>query len=202
MTPAPLTRRPTRDELAGYAGATVGDLLPDRLRLLFVGINPGLWTAAVDAHFARPGNRFWPALHRAGILPRVVDVSRGMAAEDRAILVDRGIGITNLVPVATARADELSREQIRAGAQQLLALVAERSPLVVAVLGVTSYRIAFDRPRTRTGRQAEPPPGAEGTASQWWVLPNPSGLNAHDTVDSLATAYAAAAAAAGLPIGS
>ena len=197
MTPAPLTRRPTRDELAAYAGATVGDLLPDRLRLLFVGINPGLWTAAVDAHFARPGNRFWPALHRAGILPRVVDVSRGMSVQDRAALVERGIGITNMVPVATARADELSTEQIRAGAARLVALVNERAPRVVAVLGVTSYRTAFARPRTRTGRQDEPPPGTD-PATQWWVLPNPSGLNAHDTVDSLATAYRAAAEAAGV----
>lgn len=196
--PAPLTRRPTRAELDSYAGATVADLLPDRLRLLFVGINPGLWTAAVHAHFARPGNRFWPALYRAGILDRVVDVSRGMADADRAALDDRGIGITNLVPVATARADELTREQIRAGADRLVALVNERNPAVVAVLGVTSYRVAFARPRTRTGRQDEPPPGVRADGPQWWVLPNPSGLNAHDTVDSLAAAYRQAAVAAGV----
>lgn len=196
--PSPLTRRPTRAELAAYVGASVADLLPPRLRLLFVGINPGLWTAAVDAHFARPGNRFWPALHRAGILDRVIDVSRGMAAADRALLVDRGIGITNLVPVASARADELTRDQIVRGARDLVALVNDRRPAVVAVLGVTSYRVAFARPRTRTGRQAEPPPGALLDGPQWWVLPNPSGLNAHDTVESLGLAYRAAAQAAGL----
>ncbi|TKV58583.1 mismatch-specific DNA-glycosylase [Nakamurella flava] len=199
--PPPLDRRPTKAELLTYVGATVADLLPDPLRLLFVGINPGLWTAAVDAHFARPGNRFWPALHRAGILPHVVDVSRGMAAADRALLVDRGIGITNMVPVASARADELTREQVRAGAQRLVELVNERNPRVVAVLGVTSYRTAFARPRTRTGLQEDPPPGVRADGPQWWVLPNPSGLNAHDTVDSLAAAYRRAAVAAGvLPV--
>lgn len=196
--PPPLDRRPTKAELATYAGATVADLLPDPLRLLFVGINPGLWTAAVDAHFARPGNRFWPALHRAGILPHVVDVSRGMSDADRSLLVERGIGITNMVPVASARADELTREQIRAGAQRLVELVDDRKPLVVAVLGVTTYRTAFARPQTRTGLQDDPPPGVRPDGPQWWVLPNPSGLNAHDTVDSLAAVYRRAAMAAGV----
>ena len=105
---APISGRPTRDDLAGFNGATVDDLLPEHPKLLVVGINPGLWTAAVNAHFARPGNRFWPALHRAGITSRPVDASEGLPETDRDELLAAGVGITNLVPVATARADELS----------------------------------------------------------------------------------------------
>src|SRR5882757_1478977 len=98
----------TRAELAVFNGAAVDDLIDDRVRLLFVGINPGLWTAAVNAHFARPGNRFWPALHRAGITSRSVDASLGLTEADAAELAAAGIGITNIVPVATARAAQLS----------------------------------------------------------------------------------------------
>jgi TDG/mug DNA glycosylase family protein len=193
--PAPLDRRPTRAELARYEGATVDDLLPDDLALLFVGINPGLWTAAVNAHFARPGNRFWPALHRAGITGRLVDASAGLPETDRADLLAAGVGITNLVPVATARADELSAAQLLDGGARLLGLVQDRAPRVVAMLGVTAYRQAFGRRRTVIGPQEDDLGGTE-----LWVLGNPSGLNAHETVDSLAQWYRRAAQAAGVPL--
>ncbi|TQK19304.1 G/U mismatch-specific uracil-DNA glycosylase [Microbacterium sp. SLBN-154] len=181
-------------DLERFRDETVPDLLPERLRLLFVGINPGLWTAATGAHFARPGNRFYPALVAAGVLPHPPTITEeGMSPADRDLLVQRGIGVTNLVRRATARADELSREELRAGAQALAALVADRRPPVVAVVGLTAYRQGFDRPRAVSGEQAEALAGA-----RLWVVPNPSGLNAHDTVDSLARAYAEPARAAGV----
>lgn len=186
----------TRAELESFRDVEVPDLLPDAdhpLRLLFVGINPGLWTAATQSHFARPGNRFYPALLRAGIVARAMDPSAGMSDEDRDELRSRGIGITNVVPRATARADELTTEELRAGGARLRTLVAERRPTVVAVAGVTAYRTAFGERRARVGEQAE-----RWGASRVFVVPNPSGLNAHDTVDSLAAAYAEAARAAGV----
>jgi double-stranded uracil-DNA glycosylase len=183
----------TRAELEAYRGASVPDLLGPRLRLLFVGINPGLWTAAVQTHFARPGNRFYPALRTAGIIDRDIDPSRGMSEEDRDYFRERGIGITNLVHRATARADELSREELRAGREHLSAFVAEHRPAAVAVLGVTAYRIAFARPRTKNGEQPK-----RLHEARVWVVPNPSGLNAHDTIGTLAAAYAEPARAAGL----
>lgn len=191
----PVRPRLSRAQLDSFRGATVDDLLGDGLKLLVVGINPGLWTAAVNAHFARAGNRFWPAMHRAGITPHLVDASGGMDEADRAMVIAAGVGITNLVPVATARADQLTADELRAGAARLTELVHDRQPRVVAVLGLTAYRQAFGRPATRQGRQEEGLAGAE-----LWVLPNPSGLNAHDTVDSLAAAYRAAAQAAGIAV--
>jgi TDG/mug DNA glycosylase family protein len=188
-------RRPTKDELQSFQGAKVDDLLADPLRLLFVGINPGLWTAAVNAHFARPGNRFWPALHRAGITERVVDASTGLPTHERAELAAAGIGISNIVPIATARAAELTAAEIRVGGEQLRQLVRNHRPAVVAVLGVTAYRQAFGNPKIRIGRSDEPFEGAE-----LWVLPNPSGLNAHETVETLAVWYRQAAEAAGVPL--
>ena len=187
--------KPTKAELATFQGATVDDLEADPLRLLFVGINPGRWTAAVNAHFARPGNRFWPALHEAGITSRRVDASLGLPEEDRSELAAAGIGITNIVPVATARADQLSAAEITAGGGRLRAYVRARRPPVVAVLGVTTFRQAFGRRDVAIGRSVEPFEGAE-----LWVLPNPSGLNAHETVASLAAWYRAAAEAAGIPL--
>ncbi len=192
---APIARRPTRAELAAFNGATVDDLLPEELKLLVVGINPGLWTAAVNAHFARPGNRFWPALYRAGITSHPVDASEGLPDVDREELLAAGVGITNLVPVATARADELSSEQLSAGGERLRALVRERQPRVVAMLGVTAYRQAFGRRGAAVGAQDH---GLEG--AELWVLGNPSGLNAHETVESLAQWYRRAAEAAGVPL--
>lgn len=192
-----LGRRPTRDELQSFYDVTVEDLLPPQgqLRLLFVGINPGLWTAATQTHFAYPGNRFYPALHRAGITPHELSYVEGMTDEDRALLVALGIGISNVVPRATARADELSREELREGGATLVANVATWKPAVVAVAGITAYRDAFGLRKAKAGRQAEHPFGDD---VECWVVPNPSGLNAHETVDSLAQKYGAAAAAAGL----
>lgn len=189
------TARPTKEELAACQGRTVDDLLPTDLRLLFVGINPGLWTAAVNAHFARPGNRFWPALHRAGITSRLVDASLGLPEPDRDELIAAGIGISNIVPIATARADELTTAQLREGGLALRSLVAEHRPSVVAVLGVTAFRQAFARRDLAIGHCEEDFEGA-----QLWVLPNPSGLNAHETVDSLAGWYRRAAQAAGVTL--
>ncbi|RYB88776.1 mismatch-specific DNA-glycosylase [Nocardioides glacieisoli] len=186
----------TKAELESFRDVEVPDLLPpvDRpLRLLFVGINPGLWTAATQTHFARPGNRFYPALLRAGILQQQVDPSAGMTDEDRELFRSRGIGITNVVARATARADELTVEELRDGGRRLRELVAERRPVVVAVAGITAYRSAFGERKATVGEQPE----RWGT-SRVFVVPNPSGLNAHDTVDSLAAAYAEAARAAGV----
>jgi TDG/mug DNA glycosylase family protein len=163
------------------------------VRLLFVGINPGLWTAAVGAHFARRGNRFWPALFRAGITERLVDASNGMSDSDRAMVIAAGVGITNVVARATARADEVSAAEMREGARRLVATVERVQPRVVAVLGITAYRQAFERPEAVQGRQAERLGGAEV-----WVLGNPSGLNAHETVDSLAASFRLVADAAGV----
>ncbi|MGZ4466032.1 MAG: mismatch-specific DNA-glycosylase [Nocardioides sp.] len=183
----------TRAELDGFRDAEIPDLVGDGLRLLFVGINPGLWTAAVQTHFAHPANRFYPALLAAGILERRIDPAAGMTAEDRAYFVARGLGITNLVRRATARADELTAEELRAGGARLADDVAAWRPRVVAVAGITAYRAAFGARRAVPGRQPEPLAGAE-----LWVVPNPSGLNAHETVASLAEAYAAPARAAGV----
>jgi double-stranded uracil-DNA glycosylase len=178
----------TRAELESFRDAEVPDLIGPGCRLLFVGINPGLWTAATGAHFARPGNRFYPALLRAGIIPRAVDPGNGMSDTDRELLIDCRIGITNLAPRATARADELTAEELRAGPERLRRVVRSARPAVVAVAGVTAYRTAFGLRRASTGRQPE---DFEGAAL--WVVPNPSGLNAHETVDSLADWYRRAA---------
>lgn len=186
-------RRFSRAELESYRGAAVPDLVTPGVRLLFVGINPGLWTAATRTHFAHPGNRFYPALAAAGIISRTPDFARGFDDADRAMLTDAGIGVSNLVHRATARADELSREELREGAARLEGDVAQWRPAVVAIVGVTAYRVGFQRPRAAVGPQPDRLAEAE-----LWVVPNPSGLNAHDTVDSLARAYAAPARAAGL----
>jgi TDG/mug DNA glycosylase family protein len=191
----PSRRAPSRAELDSYVGATVDDLVGPKLKLLFVGINPGLWTAAVNAHFARPGNRFWPALHRAGITPIRYDVSAGMPAAVSEALAAAGVGITNLVPYATARADQLDRAQLAAGVATLRALIKTYRPRVVALLGKTAYAQAFGVRNVVAGRQPDDLEGA-----QLWVLPNPSGLNAHDTITTLATAYREAALAAGLTL--
>ncbi|MEO9323234.1 mismatch-specific DNA-glycosylase [Nocardioides sp. C4-1] len=186
----------TRAELETFRDAVVPDLLPGPgrpLRLLFVGINPGLWTAATSTHFAHPGNRFYPALLLAGIVERRIDPAAGMTDADREHLRARGIGITNVVPRATARASELSDDELRAGGAGLAALVERARPSVVAIAGITAYRTAFGQRRATTGRQ----PDDWGT-SQVWVVPNPSGLNAHETVETLAAAYAEPARAAGV----
>jgi len=183
----------TRAELESFRDATVPDLVGRDLRLLFVGINPGLWTAATQTHFAHPGNRFYPALRRAGIIDRDIDRHAGFTDDDRRYLVGRGIGITNLVARATPRAAELSAAELGDGGARLREFVRQHRPRVVAVAGVSAYRHAFAMPRAALGRQPESFEDAE-----LWVVPNPSGLNAHQTIDSLAAAYRAPAVAAGI----
>ncbi|HZO05828.1 MAG TPA: mismatch-specific DNA-glycosylase [Solirubrobacterales bacterium] len=189
----------TRAELEEYRDHEVDDLVGPGLKLLFVGINPGLWTAAVNTHFAHPVNRFYPALALAGISAYEIDRAAGMSDADRADLIARGVGITNLVRRATARADELSREELRAGGERLLRFVAEHRPKVVAIAGITAYRDAFGERGAKAGRQPETlESAARWSGAALWVVPNPSGLNAHETVATLAAAYAAPAAEAGV----
>lgn len=183
----------SRAELESHRDEEVPDLLGPDPRLMFVGINPGLWTAATQTHFAHPVNRFYPALLRAGIITRPVDPAAGMDEADRDHLRGRGIAITNLVRRATARADELGADELRAGGEELLALVERVRPTVVAVAGITAYRTAFADRKALAGRQDRDLGGAE-----LWVVPNPSGLNAHHTVETLAQAYAEPARAAGI----
>jgi double-stranded uracil-DNA glycosylase len=183
----------SRAELESFEGATVPDLIGPDVKLLFVGINPGLWTAATQTHFAHPGNRFYPALLEAGIIDTPVDRGVGMTDDDRRALTDRGIGITNVVRRATAKASELTADELRAGGEQLRAVVRAHRPAVVAVAGITAYRTAFSQPKAVMGEQAELLEGA-----RLFVVPNPSGLNAHETTASLAAAYRRAAQAAGI----
>lgn len=157
------------------------DVVADGLRLLLCGINPGLWSGWSGHHFARPGNRFWPALHRAGLTPRVLDPA------EEGLLPALGIGITNLVPRTTAAAAELGADELRLGARRLEALVARHRPGAVAVLGMGAYRTAFGRPRASLGRQPEPLAGAP-----LWVVPNPSGLQARYGLDEIAALLAEA----------
>ncbi len=171
-------RRPTPAEIAAARGRTVPDIIGPGLKVLFVGINPSLYSAAVGHHFARPGNRFWPALHAAGFTDRLLHPSEGR------LLLKSGYGITNIADPATATADELSDEQLRDGARRLVRKVRRHRPAVVAFLGVTAYRTAFDRPKAKLGQQAE-----RFGESAVWVLPNPSGLNAHYQLAGLAKLY-------------
>jgi double-stranded uracil-DNA glycosylase len=183
----------TRAELEAFRDKSVPDLVGPGLKLLFVGINPGLWTAATSTHFAHPGNRFYPALRLAGVIERDIDRGVGMSDADRAHLVARGIGITNVVNRATARASELSVAELRAGGERLRQFVRQHAPRVVALAGVTAYRAAFGDAKARCGRQ---PVAFEG--ADLWIVPNPSGLNAHETIASLAAAYREPAVAAGV----
>lgn len=170
-----MKRRPTREELLAAHGRTVPDVIAPDLRGLFCGINPGLYTAAIGHHFGRPGNRFWPALHRAGFTDRQLDPS-----EERELL-RLGWGITNVVERATATADEVTAEELAAGGRQLAGKVRRFRPRWLAVLGVGAFRSAFGRPRAALGRQEETIADASV-----WVLPNPSGLNAHYRLEDLA----------------
>ncbi len=183
----------TQVELQSFRNASVPDLVGAGLKLLFVGINPGLWTAATQTHFAHPGNRFYPALRLAGIVDRDLDRGEPMSDQDRGYLIERGIGITNLVNRATARADELAPAELRAGRTRLENFVALHHPAVIAIAGVTAYRVAFAAPRAKLGEQA-----ARVAGALVWVVPNPSGLNAHETISSLAEAYAEPARVAGV----
>ncbi|HKA42928.1 MAG TPA: G/U mismatch-specific DNA glycosylase [Burkholderiales bacterium] len=167
-------RKPTREELLAAAGKTIPDVIAPRLTVLFCGINPGLYSGATGHHFARPGNRFWPALHGAGFTARLLDPS------EKRELLKSGFGITNLVARTTVSADELEPEELIAGRKRLEARVRRYRPRVVAMLGVGAYRTAFAQPRATLGRQ---PGGLAGAAL--WVLPNPSGLNAHHQLADL-----------------
>ena len=164
---------------------TVPDLVGPDLRVLFCGINPGLYSGATGHHFARPGNRFWPALHGAGFSDRL------LAPWEERRLLRRGYGITNLVARTTAGADELAREELEAGRRRLERLVRRLAPRWVAVLGLGAYRVAFSRPLAKVGRQPEELAGA-----RLWVLPNPSGLNAHYQLPDLVREFTALRAAA------
>jgi double-stranded uracil-DNA glycosylase len=174
----PPTRRPTRAELAAAAELTVPDIIAPGLRVLLCGINPGLYSAAIGHHFGRPGNRFWPTLHLAGITPRQLS-----PYEERELL-PLGYGITNVVARTTATADQLRPEELVAGGKTLRAKVARYRPRCLAVLGVTAYRGAFGQPKAALGRQPEPM-----GETVVWVLPNPSGLNAHYDLAGLAELF-------------
>jgi TDG/mug DNA glycosylase family protein len=168
-----LATRPGRAELEAARDRTIPDVLPglgEVLRVLFCGINPSLYSAATGWHFARPGNRFWPALHLSGFTPR------RLAPAEQHLLPGYGLGITNLVARATAQASELDPAELLAGAGRLSTLVQRHRPRILAIAGVTAYRTAFGHPRAVTGPQPPPLDGLDGP--RVWVLPNPSGLNA------------------------
>ena len=160
--------KPSRADLLAAQDKTVRDVIAPDLRVLFCGINPGLYSAATGHHFARPGNRFWPTLYQAGFTPRLLAPS-----EERELLTF-GYGITNLVPRATATADELASKELVAGQRRLIAKVKRYQPQLVAVLGISAYRTAFAKNTVMLGLQAK-----RLSDTLVWVLPNPSGLNAH-----------------------
>jgi TDG/mug DNA glycosylase family protein len=176
--------KPTRADLLAAKDKTVPDIIAPGLRVLFCGINPGLYSGATGHHFARPGNRFWPTLHQAGFTPRLLHPS-----QERDLL-DLGVGITNLVSRATATADELASDELLAGRKRLAARVKRYRPRAVAVLGIGAYRMAFQEPKAVLGLQSKSLANAA-----IWVLPNPSGLNAHyqlpDLVEQFRTLFEA-----------
>jgi TDG/mug DNA glycosylase family protein len=173
-------RGPTPDQLEAARSRLLPDVAASDLEVLFTGINPGLYSAWTGHHFARPGNRFWPALHASGFTPRV------LLPAEQGELPGLGLGITNVVPRATARADELTTGEILAGGDELRAKVRGLRPRWLAVCGISAYRIAFGAPRAAIGEQ----PGTID-ATRVWVLPNPSGLNAHYSAAALAEEFAA-----------
>lgn len=188
MVPEPW--RPTPEQLEAAVGRTVPDLVAPGLRVLFCGINPGLWSGAVGHHFARPGNRFWPLLAAAGLTDRV------LSPFEEADLVAAGLGVTNLVNRTTRAADELTRDELRAGAGRLEETCRRWSPAIVAVLGMGAFRTAFRRPRAGIGEQPEPVGGARA-----WLLPNPSGLQARYQMPELVALVTALRQAAPPPPG-
>ncbi|MFF3228791.1 G/U mismatch-specific DNA glycosylase [Nocardia suismassiliense] len=172
--------RPSPADLAAAQDKTVPDVIGPSLRVLFCGINPGLWSGATGQHFARPGNRFWPALHRSGFTPRL------LRPDEQQEMLALGLGITNVAARTTAKAEQLTADELRAGGRALVDRVEQYQPRVLAVLGIGAYRTAFGRPRTTIG----PQPERIGETAVW-VLPNPSGLNAHYTLDALASEFRA-----------
>ena len=176
---------PTKAELEDARGRTIPDVLGPGLDVVFIGINPGLWSGAVGHHFARPGNRFWKALYGSGFTDRL------LSPFEDASLLDANLGLTNLVARTTARADELSADEIRRRARELEERLAPLRPRFVAVLGVGAYRTGFGRRDAALGPQEQDLAG-----SRLWVLPNPSGLNAHHQLDDLTDRFRALGAAA------
>ncbi|MBF5042153.1 G/U mismatch-specific DNA glycosylase [Aggregicoccus sp. 17bor-14] len=183
----PKPPKPTKAELLAAVDRTLPDVIAPGLRVLFCGINPGLYTAATGHHFARPGNRFWPALHASGFTPRLLQ------PHEQGELLQLGLGITNVVARASARADELTPEELARGGEALRRKVRRYAPRFLAVLGVGAYRSAFAAPRAALGLQPEPLGD-----TRVWVLPNPSGLNAHYQPEALARMFRALREAAGL----
>jgi TDG/mug DNA glycosylase family protein len=175
-----MTHKPTPAELQAATDKFIPDVLAPHLRVLFCGINPGLYSGAVGHHFARPGNRFWPTLHASGFTPRQ------FKPEEQFELLKLGCGLTNIVARTTARADELSASELIEGLKGLEIKVKRYRPAVLAVLGISAYRIAWAQPRAQLGLQIEP-----WQATRVWILPNPSGLNAHYTPARLATHFGA-----------
>jgi double-stranded uracil-DNA glycosylase len=171
-------RRPTAADLAAAAGRTIPDVIAPGLRVLFAGINPGLYSAAAGCHFARPGNRFWPALYRSGFTPRQ------FRPDEQELLLGLGLGITNLVARATARADELTGQELREGGRLLREKIERVAPRWLAVVGVTAFRTAFGLPRATVG-----PQDLTVGSTRLWALPNPSGLNALWTTPKLTAAF-------------
>ena len=186
-----VTARPAPPPGRRARASLLPDLLAPGLRIVFCGINPGLWSAATGHHFARPGNRFWPALHAAGLTPRRLEPA------EQGELLGLGLGLTNVVPRATARADELTAEEYVAGGAALTRKVEDARPGWLAVLGVTAYRSAFGDRRAHVGEQARTIGG-----TRVWLLPNPSGLNAHWSAAALAGAFRDLGEAAGAVAGS
>jgi double-stranded uracil-DNA glycosylase len=181
-------RPPSPGEIRAAAGRPIPDVVAPKLRVLFCGINPGLYSAAVGHHFARPGNRFWRVLAEAGLTARV------LRPDEQRLLLGRRLGVTNLVARSTAAADELAADELVRGARRLARKVRRLRPRFVAILGVGAYRVAFGHPRATPG----PQPERLGPA-RLWVLPNPSGLNAGYQLPELVRLFAALARAAGLP---
>jgi len=171
-------KKPSPNDLTVAYNRSIEDVIAPGLRVLFVGINPGLYSGWTGCHFARPGNRFWPVLYAAGFTPRLLRPS------EQHLLLAYGCGITNFVNRATATAAELTAEELIAGGERLLQLIQRFRPQSVAVLGVTAYRTALRRPKAQIGLQPETLAGAPV-----WVLPNPSGLNAHYTFAALTALF-------------
>jgi double-stranded uracil-DNA glycosylase len=181
-----VSEKPTRAELLAAKNKTVPDVIAPRLSVLFCGINPGLYTAAIGHHFGRPGNRFWPTLFAAGFTPRLFDPSEEQE------LRPLGYGITNVVARATAGADELTDREMIRGGKVLREKVQKFAPRYLAVLGMGAYRVAFEKPKAVVGLQEE-----TIGETRIWVLPNPSGLNAHYQAKELARVFRALRKAAG-----
>lgn len=169
-----VSTRPTKDQLAAAQDTTIPDVIAPGLDVLFCGINPGLYSGVLKQHFARPGNRFWPALHAGGFTPRLYKPA------EQEQLLDLRLGITNVVARTTARADELTNDELREGGELLAAKVLKYRPEWLAVVGITAYRTAFGFPKARVGPQEH-----RIGDTHVWVLPNPSGLNAHWTPTGL-----------------